>query len=478
MRTTKVVATVGPSSSTSQVLRQFLEQGVDLIRFNMSHGEFASHEAILANLGNAAEGLGVHVGRMADLCGPKVRTGAIDSGSTEIAAGATCTIARDEPAGTAERFETNYADLIDDVDVGHRVLIDDGQVRLRVTEKSPDALVCVCEIGGVIESRKGINLPDSRLSLASMTEKDHADLRWAVRNGFDFVALSFVRSVEDVSLLRDATKRIGADIPIISKIETPQAIDAIDGIIEISDGVLVARGDLGVEMDVSRLPMLQKEIVHKCRVAGRPVIVATQMFHSMVHHATPTRAEVSDVANAVFEGADAVMLSAESAVGQYPVEAVAVMNRVCHEASEYRPDRGSRRSDVFNERLRVGNDTDRIRSAVARSATLVAQDLAAALVAVWCRSARTAQWMSKYRMPTPLVGLSADAAVCRRLTLAYGIQPMQVPASFADGSAPWRELEARLVDTFSLERGDLIVVVGDPEAPERASTMSIRAIGA
>lgn len=476
MRTTKIMATLGPASRAPEILDQLIEHGVDVVRINMSHGTHADHAEVLRSLRTITEKRGLHVARVADLCGPKVRTGVIDSTASEISRGATCRIVREDVRGNASRFGTNHPGLVDEVAVGHRILIDDGLLRLRVSEKTVGELTCVCEVGGTIGSHKGINVPDSQLSLSSMTDKDHVDLKWIVENEFDFVALSFVREPEDVERLRATLDRAGSRMPIIAKIETPQAIASLDKIIEVSDAILVARGDLGVEMDVSRIPMLQKDMVRRCRTAGKPVIVATQMLHSMVAQPVPTRAEVSDVANAVFDGTDAVMLSAESAAGRYPIEAVAMMNRICDDVLEHGEPCGSRRSDLLHERLRVGQAVDRITSGVARSAVLVAQDLGAKLVAVWCRSGTTAQWMSKYRV-RPLVGLSADPQVCRRIALSYGVEPLLVPAALAEGRSPWSELEGRLVERYRLQRGDLMVVVGDPTAPQRASTLTIHAVG-
>jgi pyruvate kinase len=473
MRTTKIVVTIGPASNSQEVLGRLFSAGVDVVRFNMSHGSHRDHDSGLAAVEAVTSDRGLHVARMADLCGPKIRTGEMAGGECAIAVGAVCVIARDVDMGTSACFGTNCPSFVDDVEVGHRVLIDDGLIRLRVTEKRADDLVCECESGGSIGSRKGINVPDSNLSVPSLTEKDHSDLRWAVDRGFDFVALSFVRCVGDVEDLRAAICDAGGDVPIVSKIETPQAIDSLDAIIKASDAVLVARGDLGVEMDVSLIPLLQKDIVRRCRSMGKPVIVATQMLHSMVSQSSPTRAEVSDVANAVLDGSDAVMLSAESAVGRYPVQSVAMMNRICAGADAYRPDDGCRPVDLLDGRLHVGHAADRTRSAVARSAAIVTRDLGAKLVAVWCQSGLTAQWMSKYRMNCPLVGMSHNAAVCRRLAMSGGVEPMLVLEPQTSGAAPWADVEDRLTRAYDLKAGDTMVVVGDPTARDRASTLGI-----
>jgi pyruvate kinase len=475
---TKIVATVGPASSTPAMLRHFIDEGVDVVRLNMSHGSHEDHQRALDALRGVVTDLGSHTAIMADLCGPKVRTGAIDPQQAEIIPGATCTIVRHAAQGTAARFATNYPELIDDVEIGHRILIDDGRICLRAVDKDSGALICTCEVGGMLGTRKGVNVPDSDLSLSSLTEKDRADLDWAITNELDYVALSFVRNAEGVRLLRAAVDQAGSDMPIVAKIETPQAIAALASIIEAADAILVARGDLGVEMDVWRIPMLQKDMVDRCRRAGKPVIIATQMLHSMVHQPTPTRAEVSDVANAVLDGADAVMLSAESAVGRYPIEAIAMMNRICRQAQDYRFKAGEDRIEPFEPGLRVGYELDRTTFAVARSAVLVAHDLGAKLIAVWCRSGRTVRWISKYQASQPILGLSDNSAVCRRLTLCYGVEAMAVPPQFAEHGPPWAELERRIVEACSLTAGDVVVVVGDPSVPQRAATLSIHVVGA
>lgn len=454
-----------------------MEAGVHVLRLNMSHGKQAQHQRVVETARRVAADRGLHVALLADLCGPKVRTNEIDPQSAAIKPGDRCEIVRDAGRGTAARFGTNYDKFIDEVNAGHRVLIDDGSIRLRVRERRPDRLLCECEMGGVIGTRKGLNVPDSSLSISAITPKDEDDLKWAIGQGVDFVALSFVRRADDVQALRRTIRKLGADTPIVSKVETPQAIDDIDAIVQASDAILVARGDLGVEMNVTQVPFLQKDIVWRCRRAGKPVIIATQMLHSMIERSTPTRAEVSDVANAALEGADAVMLSGESATGANPVESVAMMNRICEEAYAFTSRKGQRRADVVDERLRVGHESDPTSSAVARSAAMVALDLQAKLVAVWCRSGRTARWISKYQIRRPLVALAAQDRMCRRMALSYGLDPLLVSGELMSGAAPWEELEAMLAAKYGLEAGDVIVEVGDPRARERGSSIAIHLVG-
>lgn len=486
---TKIVATIGPACRGPNVLDRLLAAGVDALRFNLSHGTTSDNNSDLALIRAACEQRCAPPATIADLCGPKVRTTQIDPERASVEPGDTCRIVRSLEQGDAARFGANYDGLIEDVQVGHRVLIDDGLVRMLVTEKEPDTLVCTVTQGGAIGNHKGINVPDSDLALPPLTEKDRVDVAWAVENEFDFVALSFVRRAEDVATLRAELDRLGATIPIIAKIETPQAIDALDEIIEASDAILVARGDLGVEMDASQIPMLQKKMIRRCRVAGKPVIVATQMLHSMVHSPSPTRAEVSDVANAVLDGADAVMLSAESSIGKFPVEAVAMMAQIARDANEFRLEdigHGSagaadgspcRTHPPFRGGATVlGFAQHRTASAVARSVVVIAADLGAKLIVVWSRTGRTVRVLSKYQLPQPIVALASDPALCRRLSLGHGVSAMLVDKAHEDGSAPWSGVEERIVSEFELSPGEAIIIIGDPRATDRESTISIHLI--
>ncbi|MHC5109233.1 MAG: pyruvate kinase [Planctomycetota bacterium] len=477
MMKTRIVATIGPASSNREVIEGFVDSGVTIARLNMSHGSHADHQKSLEIVRDVAREKKAHVASLVDLCGPKVRTREMDPENSEIKPGDRLRIVRENELGNAGQLGTNYPGLVDEVQIGHRVLIDDGTIRLMVVEKNDDALVCQCRVGGTIGSRKGINVPDSDLSLPSLSEKDRADLQWAIRNGVDFVALSFVRHPDDVHLLRIAIDKTGSELPIVAKIETPQAISKLDEIISASDVILVARGDLGVEMDVSRIPMLQKDMIVRCRKQGKPVIVATQMLQSMVDLPTPTRAEVSDVANAVLDGTDAVMLSAESAAGKFPLESVQMMAQIIDHAHEYQSELPERRAGVLTGRLRVGQEQDRTSSAVARSAVIVAQDLNASLIAMWARSGKTARWVSKYQPARPVVVISQDPAVCRRSMISYGLRAMLVPPEYAELGMSWSELQRRLVERLELNRGDTVVMVGDPAAPARVPTLSIYVIG-
>jgi pyruvate kinase len=442
----------------------------------MSHGSHPEHQQALDTIRELVDERGVHVAVMADLCGPKVRTGKINPSQAELMPGAECVIRRRLELGTAADFSTNYPGLVDDVDVGHRVLIEDGKLRLRVSEKQQDAIVCACEVGGELGSRKGLNLPDSNLSIPAITEKDKADLKWAVGNAVDFIAQSFVRRSEDIIGIRRSIEAAGGDIPIVAKIETTHAIADLEGLLRTADAALVARGDLGVEMDVWRVPMVQKDIVRQCRRLGRPVIVATQMLQSMVNQPTPTRAEVSDAANAILDGADALMLSAESAVGEYPVESVRMLNRIALQIDGERSTVGADPGRVSVAGTWIGQHDDRTAAAVAHSAVLIALELDVKLLAVWCRSGRTARWISKYQIPKTLIALSSNDVLCRQLALCAGLEPRLVPKDFESGAIPSRQLYEHVSESLGLDPGDMVVVVGEPTAPQRASTISIHTV--
>lgn len=465
MRQSKIIATIGPASSSPEILGQLIDAGVDVMRLNFSHGTHESHAAALRGIRDQSARRGVHVAVMGDLSGPKIRLGRVAGGSRAIFAGDSLTITRhSHPAAPA--VGTNLDSFVDDVAVGHHVLIDDGQVRLTVTAKSADAVTCVCDVGGTLSDHKGVNLPDTRLSLESLTEKDLRDLEWAVENELDYVALSFVRRARDLDEARERMDGLGRRIPLVAKIETPAAIENISEIIDACDALLVARGDLGVEMDVAQVPLLQKRIVRQCLYAGRPVIVATQMLQSMIDQPTPTRAEVSDVANAILDGADAVMLSAETAVGRFPVEAVQMMSRI---AEQTEPLLHRQRAAV---NLEVFAASMRVTSSVARGAALLARDLSAKLVAVWTKVGNTPRLLSKHRFDMPIIGVAADAAIARRLALLNGVLPLVIEPA-GDDSAMIGKLDQALRERHLAQPGDMSILIMGTQLTRPGSTNSL-----
>lgn len=468
---TKIVATVGPATASPDQLARLIAAGTQVIRINFSHGSRADHAALRAGVRTAADAAGVAVALLGDLSGPKIRLREIAGGAAVIGAGDLLRLTASTAPGDARQVGLNAPEVIADVQVGDRVLIDDGALRLRVVERAPRELVCRCDVGGVIHDHKGVNLPDSDLRLPSLTEKDLADLRWAVEQEFDYLAISFVRRSDDVRMLRQLVREQGGRCHIISKIETPQAVRNIDAIIDASDAVMMARGDLGVEMDVAHVPRVQKSVVRACRRAGKPVIVATQMLQSMIESPSPTRAEVSDVANAIVDGADAVMLSGETAVGKYPIEAVAMMARIAADTELY--DQEERTALSVNERH------PGVTAAVADTLSGIVARLSPRAVVVWTEEGVLARLASRYRFDTPIVALTPNEPVRRRLALYYGVTPCLAQRP-VDPSERMTAVDRVLIPHGWAAPGNLVVVGIGPHSLENGDTgaVAIRIVGA
>jgi len=461
---TKIIATLGPGSDSPQTIAALIDAGVDVFRLNFSHGTIDAHAERLARIRAAAVAKGAVVAVMADLCGPKIRLGAIAGGGVDLKPGDRLDLVAGDLVGDCRRVSTNRPQLVGEVGVGHRILIDDGNVRLRVERVDATALHCVCEVGGRISDRKGVNLPDSDLAISALTAKDRADLAWIVGTDIDYVAQSFVRSAADLVELRALLPR-GSAIQVIAKVETRHAIGKLDEIISAADAVLVARGDLGVEMDPAGVPLLQKDMARRCQTTAKPVIVATQMLQSMVDRPTPTRAEVSDVANAILDNADAVMLSAETAVGPYPTEAVRVMGRVAEMTESWQA--GAPTAALVQSR-----DSRRVTTSVAHGASILARELGAKLVAVWTETGRTARLLSKHRVPATIVGLSPDAHVCRRMALYYGVCPLQLVRNPSTGVMV-REVDAALKAAGLAATGDTILIIAGTHLDDPGATNAL-----
>ena len=463
---TKIIATIGPASESLETLGELLDAGVDVFRLNFSHGTLQQHEITYDRIRSVCRQRGIPAAVMADLCGPKIRVDPVEDDAFDIAEGDEIDIVGGHIVGTAERISTNRPELVKEVSVGDRVLIDDGNVRLRVSATAADSLRCVCEVGGKISTRKGVNLPDSSLEMSALTEKDREDLAWAVEHGVDYIAMSFVRSAADLRELRELLPLSEDRCRLVAKVETPLAIKHLGEIIESADVVLVARGDLGVEMDLARVPLLQKQITRQCRQAGKPVIIATQMLQSMVDSPTATRAEVSDVANAILDAADAVMLSAETSVGSYPVESVKMMIRIAEQTEDF-IDRSSNQLAADVNVL-----VPRVPTAVAHGTNLLARELDAKLVALWTQTGNTARLLSKCRLPSVVVGLSPDEHVCRRMAMYYGIEPVQMNRD-DDVITMLSEVDAVLLSRGLAVSGDMIVVIAGTRLQQVGSTNAI-----
>ncbi len=455
----RIVCTLGPASRDPAVLRKMLEVGMDVARLNFSHGSYDDHACLIANVRAAAKEVGVPLCILQDLQGPKIRIGDLPGGSVELVTGSTIVITTDPGSGSPGRIPTSYRNLPDDVQAGDTILLDDGKLRLHVLATSEKEVTCEVAVGGKLGSRKGINLPGVSLSIPSFTEKDLEDLAFGIRNDVDYTALSFVRSAVDVRALREAIVRIAGPAayhPIVAKIEKPQALRNIDAIIAEADAVMVARGDLGVEVPPEEVPLQQKSIIAKCNRAGKPVIVATQMFESMITNPTPTRAEASDVANAVLDGADAVMLSGETSVGAYPVEAVAMMTRIINNVETH--------AGRAWHRDHQAADGDRdYHEALGRAACVLAEQIHAAAIVTVTQSGMTTRIVAHHRPQTPIVAVTTSASTLRRLNLVWGVQTLLVDQVYPDSDSTLRAVEDRLVAEGVLKSEDMYVLIaGQP----------------
>jgi len=447
---TKIVVTLGPACATQEVIARLFEEGADVCRLNFSHGDLAEHLRMLKAARAAAAHWGESIAFLGDLGGPKIRLGQVADerdGGMAIKVGDMLHIQRQPIVGAKDRVSTNWPGFVDDVAVGDRVLIEDGLLRFVTVEKTADEIVCACTAGGILRSAKGINLPNTRVSLPSITDRDWKCVDWAIENDLDYLALSFVRRADELLQLRDHLRKRKSGIHLIAKIEKPDALQHIDAITEASDGLMVARGDLGVEMDVAQVPIIQKDLVRRCQRAGKPVIVATQMLQSMIDQATPTRAEVSDVANAIFDGTDAVMLSGETSVGKYPAAAVHMMNRIAQVTEEY-TDRGAAPAEPVLRTPPV-----QYISAMAHGVWQIVRDLKIGLVALRSQDGAAACAFSRYRFPVPIVAFSDDPCVLRQMTLHYGVIPRHM--------APPRDLDSMIGTIDELIQRDQLAAAGE-----------------
>ena len=423
---TKIVSTLGPASGDLPVLRRLARAGADVFRLNFSHGTRDDHARMLKAVREVSKEIGEPLGVMADLCGPKIRVGKIAGGSVLLAEGAELTIQRKAIVGTAQKISTTLPELIDAARIGHRIRLDDGKIELKVVDREAGKnLQCQVVVGGILASGKGVNVPKTNLKLSALTEKDRSDARWLAKQDVDYVALSFVSRAADVKQLRKILAAGGSDAKIIAKIEKPRALRNIHAILDAADGIMVARGDLGVEMSLPEVPIAQKRLVHHASRAGKVCIVATQMLESMTEHPSPTRAEVSDVANAALDGADAVMLSGETAIGKYPAKAVQMMERVVAQADKFQAEVCDQRQ--YGPLLRDRSDSDDLLAIAEAVRSLVTHEAVKA-VAVLTISGGTAVALSKMQLPVPILGLTRSQRVVQQMCLLYGVMGRMAPA--------------------------------------------------
>lgn len=416
-RRAKIICTIGPSCNAEEGLRDLLRLGMDVARLNFSHGSHEKHARNIRNLRALAEAEGRTVCVLQDLQGPKIRTGLLkDHQPITLHAGTTVTITCCDVEGTETCISTTFQGLAAEMHPGSRILLSDGLIELRVIQVSGINIECEVINGGSLAEHQGINLPGAALSIPALTPKDREDLEFGLQQGVDAVALSFVRSADDVREVKEIIARHGLDTPVIAKLEKPQALEHLEEILEVSDGVMVARGDLGVEMPPEQVPVIQKHVIKRAADWRKPVIIATQMLESMIENPRPTRAEASDVANAIFDGTDAVMLSAETASGLYPRQAVAMMAKIVVEAEA--------NMDDFSERRRREDPKLTIAETICESVAHAAEDLHMAAIAVFSETGNTARLISKYRPRTPIYAFSYKLQVCNRMNLLWGVHPL------------------------------------------------------
>lgn len=468
VRRAKIVCTLGPATDSAERLRQMVEAGMDVARFNLSHGSHEEHEQRYRRVRAAAALAGRNVGVLVDLQGPKIRLGKFDHGAVHLEAGDKFTITTDDVSGDATRSSTTHTGLTADVHPGDTVLIDDGRLSLEVEEVTGSDVVTRVLEGGTVSDNKGINLPGAAVSVPAMSDKDVEDLRWALHTGADMIALSFVRSADDIVEVHKIMDSEGIRLPVIAKIEKPQAVENLEEIVEAFDGIMVARGDLGVELPLWDVPLVQKQAVILARRRAKPVIVATQMLESMIGNPRPTRAEASDVANAILDGTDAVMLSGETSVGAYPIEAVQTMARIVETVE----------NNAIDRIPPLGTKPKTKGGAITRAAADVADVLGAQFLVAFTQTGDSARRMSRLRSPIPLLAFTPLESTRNQLALSWGIEAFLVQ-EVSHTDAMVLQVDRMLLEMSRCRRGDLVVIVAGspPGIPGSTNAMRVHQIG-
>ncbi|MEV4435352.1 pyruvate kinase [Streptomyces sp. NPDC049585] len=471
MRRAKIVCTLGPATDTYEQIKALIEAGMDIARLNLSHGTHADHEARYQRVRKAAEETGRNVGILADLQGPKIRLGRFHEGPVLLERGDTFTITVEETQGDRHHCGTTYPGLATDVTKGERILVDDGRVTLEVIEiDGPRVKTLVLE-GGMVSDHKGLNLPGVAVSVPALSEKDVEDLRWAIRTGADIIALSFVRNAHDIDDAHRVMNEEGRRLPVIAKIEKPQAVDNLNDIVAAFDGIMVARGDLGVEMPLETVPIVQKRAIKLAKRNAKPVIVATQMLDSMIDASRPTRAEASDVANAVIDGTDAVMLSGETSIGKHPVETVRTMSRILAAAEE----------DILAKGLPPLTERSKPRTqggAVARAAAEMGDFLGAKYLVAFTQSGDTVRRLSRYRSPIPLLAFTPEPATRSQLNLTWGVEAFLGPMVQTTDEMV-NQVDEYLLRIGRCRRGDMVIITAGspPGTPGTTNLVRVHHIG-
>ncbi|MCD6580526.1 MAG: pyruvate kinase [Desulfuromusa sp.] len=472
-RRTKIVATVGPSCAERAQLENLLKSGVDVFRLNFSHGDLEQKVRWINQIRELSDQYQKAVAILGDLQGPKIRSGLMRGGSQELVAGQEVIITTAEIEGADGLIPTTYHALPGDVVPGDQILLDDGRLELKVLRVEGEQVHCRVKFGGQLKNRKGINLPGVKVSAPAMTEKDFADLDFAITQKLDWIALSFVRTAAEVGQLQQILSERNSAIKVIAKIEKPEAVDNFSAILEVTDGIMVARGDLGVEVPSEQVPLIQKQIIRECNQLGKPVITATQMLESMIDHPRPTRAETSDVANAILDGTDAVMLSGETAAGSYPIEAVKVMDRVARDVESH-PQFGIQCQVAVEEEFAQQS----LSGTIGRAACQVAESVGAAAILAFTQTGSTATLVAKYRPALPIIAVTPNKQVKRHLALYRGISSLRVDIQ-GDTEAQIFSVDAAVLERGLLQRGDIVVItMGSPlSAAGTTNLLKIHCLG-
>lgn len=463
-RRTKIVCTIGPSCNTQEQIINLLLHGMNVARINCSHGSHEVHARSISYIRNAAKEHDYSIPVLIDLQGPKIRVGQMKDGGQILKEGSIITITGDDIEGTSDVVPIDYKQLVEEAEIGNVILLDDGLLEFKIIGKNGKDLEAKVIVGGLMKSRKGVNLPNVKISIPALTEKDIEDLAFGLEQDADFIALSFVRTAKEVYDLKKRIEDAGSQAKVISKIEKPEAIDNIDEIIEATDGIMVARGDLGIEIATEEVPVIQKMIINKCRELGKPVITATQMLDSMISNPRPTRAESSDVANAVLDGTDAVMLSGETAAGKYPMEAVNVMDRICRKIEERSP-------QLYNSLsyVKPGEEEKQIIESIASSCIFIADNVGAKVISTITHSGSTARRVAKFRPKVPIFAFTESQKIRRQLNLVWGVRSVRLAELF-DTDQSVKLMETYLKDNGQVRPGERVVIATGIPTAKRGHT--------
>lgn len=446
---TKIVCTIGPATESEEKLRELMDAGMNVCRLNFSHGDFNEHQNRVDNIRKITEKDGKVIAIMQDLCGPKIRIGTFKDNAIMLNRGDKFILTTDDFEGTQEKVHINYPALPKEVKPGNFIMLQDGTKKLEVVEVKGNDIITKVISGGRLSGRKGVNVPGANLSVKSLTDKDRSDLEFGIKNNVDFVALSFVRRASDIKELRDILNKAGSKAQIVAKIETPEALEDIDAIIELTDAVMIARGDLAIEIPAEEVPLVQKLIIHKCNSVGKPVITATQMLESMIKNPVPTRAEISDIANAIIDGTDAIMLSEETTLGEFPVQAVEIMTRVALRVEK----------EVFTRDTIAEYEVSHgITDVMSQSAVRATHNVGAKLIVALTRQGRTPRMISRYKPSEIILSMTDNKECLNKLILSYGCYPILVP-TFKTTNEIMDIVRKTTLDTNLVNKGDKVVIV-------------------